>query len=194
MKKVAYIIPGYQQSYKNKKGYNKIAEFFKEKGIKPIHIELKWNYKNPIQFERYISQFLKKYKKPKNTKVYILGFSFGSMIALMSEFKTRPEALILCSLSPYFKEDLPKIPKGWSNWWKKNYKNSDISFDQIAPKIRTKVFIIAGDKEGVEVEYRAKSAKRMIKGSSLFVAKGAKHWISQSKYLTEVKKVISRLS
>jgi pimeloyl-ACP methyl ester carboxylesterase len=191
--KIAYIIPGYGQSYKKQKGYDKIADFFKEAGIKPIHIEIDWHSKNPDPFKYYVDQFLKQYKKPENSKVYVLGFSFGAIIAFLSEPKTRSTALILCSLSPYFSEDLPKLPKTWQGWWKKNFDGSDFSFNKLVPKITTKTFLIVEDGAGLEVQRRARSARRMIGNSSLFMAKGVKHNISQKEYLIQVKKVIQEL-
>jgi len=193
MDKIAYIIPGYGESRTKQPGYNKIASMFRERGIKPIHIEMRWRPAKPESFQNYIKQFLKKYKKPKNTKVYVLGFSFGALTAFLSESKAKPTAMILCSLSPYFKEDIPKLPKSWSRWWNKNYPDSEYSFNQLAPRIKTKIFLVTGDKEGPEVARRVRSAKKLIKESSLTIAKGAKHRISRKEYLVGVKKVIGKL-
>jgi hypothetical protein len=111
----------------------------------------------------------------------------------LSEPKTKPTAIILCSLSPYFKEDLPKLPKPWSRWWNKNWPGSEYSFNTLAPAIKTKILMVAGDKEGPEVDRKMRAAKRLIKKSSLISAKGAKHWISQKKYLVGVRKIIEKL-
>ena len=193
MQKIAYIIPGAGESYRRQKGYNKIGEFFKEKGIKPIQVEVDWHSKKSHQFEYWTSQFLKKYKKPKNTKVYVLGFSFGAVIAFLSEPKLRPDGLILCSLSPYFIEDHQKLPKAWLAWWRKNIKGSDYSFNELAPNVRSKTYLVFGDLEPSVVKPRMKAAKRMIKNSSLFMVRGGKHRISQKEYLDKVKKVIEKL-
>jgi hypothetical protein len=53
--------------------------------------------------------------------------------------------------------------------------------------------MVAGDKEPPEVTRRVRVAKRLIKKSSLIIAKGAKHQISQREYLIGVKKVIDKL-
>lgn len=192
MKKIAYIIPGYKQSYKRQKGYNKIAEFFEEKGIKPIHIELDWSAVKSGQYKSYSDQFLKKCKKVNGAKVYILGFSFGAVVAFLTAAKIKPDVLILCSLSPYFREDLKTLRSAWLKDWNKNFKNNDYSFNKIAKNIKTKTYIICGDKEGIEVEKRAIAAKRLIENSSLFIAKEAKHNVGQKEYLNIIKKVISK--
>ena len=193
MKKIVYIIPGYGESHKRQAGYDKVADMFRKKGIEPIHIEINWRSGKRQPFENYLKQFLKRYKRPKNTKIYVLGFSFGALTAFLSEPKMKPAAIILCSLSPYFEEDLPKLPKSWSRWWKKYYPDSNYSFHELAPLIRTTVFMVVGDKENLVVRQRARSAKRLIKKSTLVVATGAKHRISQKEYLVGVKKIIDKL-
>jgi predicted alpha/beta-fold hydrolase len=193
MKKIAYIIPGYGESRTRQPGYDKVADMFRAKDIKPIHVEINWRAGKPQSFENHLKQFLKKYKRPRNAKVYILGFSFGALIAFLSEPKTKATAIILCSLSPYFKEDLPKLPSSWSRWWKKNYPDSKYSFNELAPTIKTRIFMVAGDKEGPEVARRAMAAKKLLKNISFVTAKGAKHRISQKEYLIGVKKVIDKL-
>jgi len=193
MKKIVYIIPGFGESHERQKGYERVAGFFKEQGITPIHIEINWHIKKPHQFEYWKEQFLKKYKRPKNAKVYVLGFSFGAVIAFLAEPKTRPDGLILCSLSPYFIEDQAKLPKAWLKWYKKNIKGSDYSFVDLASRIRSKTFLVMGDKEPSVVGKRVRAAKRIIKKSSLFIARGAKHNISEKEYLKGVKRVIEKL-
>ena len=140
-----------------------------------------------------MAQFLKKYKKPKGAKVYVLGFSFGAVIAFLAEPKAKPDAIILCSLSPYFMEDQSKLPKSWLKWYQKNIKGSNYRFDQLAPRIHTKTFLLMGDKEPSVVGRRTRVAKLMIKKSSLFIAKGAKHRISQKEYLAGAKRMIERI-
>jgi hypothetical protein len=81
----------------------------------------------------------------------------------------------------------------WRKRWEKEFKDNEYSFNALAPKIKVRTYIIAGDKEGNEVVRRARGARRMIENSSLMIAKGAKHKISQKEYLASVKKVIDQL-
>jgi len=188
-----YIIPGYGESHKKQSGYKDIAKMCTERGIKPIHVSIDWHAKGRKHFEKYISQFLRQYKKPKDAKIYVLGFSYGAMIAFLSEPITRPDALILCSLSPYFKEDLKTLKPSWLTWWNANFKDSDYSFNKLAPKIKTRTFLIAGDNEGPELARRVRLAKRMIRNSSRVTVKGAKHNVSRKKYLSAVGNIIEKL-
>ncbi|MEJ0054033.1 MAG: hypothetical protein WDN10_04940 [bacterium] len=193
MKRIAYIIPGYGESHTRQRGYDALAEMFKAKGIVPVHIEIDWHGKKPSRFGEYAKQFLQQYEKPRQTETYILGFSFGAIIALISAKQAKPTNLILCSPSPFFTEDMKTFKPALRKWWKENFVESDYSFDAIAPMIRQKTYVIVGDKEDVECGKRARAAKRNIRNSQLVTAKGAKHNISQKEYLAAVWKVVSKL-
>lgn len=192
MKRIAYIIPGHQESHTKQKGYDKVTSFFEAQGITPIHVEIDWS-KKPGQFKDFSQQFLKQYKKPKNAEVYILGFSYGAVAAFLSAIKTKPTAFIFCSLSPYFLEDQKNLKPAWLKWFKENMVKSDYSFKELAPTISSKAYFIVGSEEDPSCLYRARNAKKLIPDSSLVIAKGAKHKISQKEYLVAVEKVIKKL-
>ena len=114
MNKIAFIIPGYVESKKSNPAYAKIAGYFREKGMRTVIVNIDWRYK---VMSDYVKQFKETYAKCdiNGAEVYFLGFSYGAMIAFISSTELKPKIQILCSLSPYFKEDLPHIP----TWWKK---------------------------------------------------------------------------
>jgi hypothetical protein len=188
MNKIAYIIAGYGESPASRPGYRKIAKMFKEQGFKVVQVKIKWKYKAIIPFEKYTEQFLKQYKEADET--CILGFSFGAIIALASGVELKPTSLILCSLSPYFKEDLKTIPPSWLKWYRKQY-DTEYVFKDLASQIVSKTYLLMGSKE--EPFPRVLDAKRKIKGSKLLVAKGAGHNPSHKEYLNQVSSVISDL-
>lgn len=197
MKKVVYIIPGYEESYLSKRSYKKVAGIFGARGIEPVQVEIDWFYKKPMRFKDHSEQFLKQFKesKSKGEEVYLFGFSFGAIIALLNQNKVKPKAVILCSLSPYFKEDQKDFKPSWLKWWRKNYTESDYSFDKLAKNVKTKVYLLVGDcedKEGFCLK-RAKDAKKKIKNSSLTIIKNTKHNIYQKEYLAVIKKVVGKL-
>ncbi|MDB5259852.1 MAG: hypothetical protein JWN37_83 [Candidatus Nomurabacteria bacterium] len=194
MKKVVYIIPGGGESHKRQKGYNKIAKMFEEKGITPIHVEIEWEDRKKSQnFSNYFDQFLKVFKKEKGTQIYILGFSFGAMIAYLTASKTKPKAFILCSLSPYFEEDMEKTIKvSWVKRWRKAFVDS-YSFAKFVSKVKSETYLLVGDKEDKSVLIRSKEAKKKIKYSRLTIIKGVKHNIGQKEYQEAIKKLINKL-
>ncbi len=193
MEKIVYIIPGYGETHLSRKAYGKLAKAFESRGIMPIHVKINWHARKPRRFRDYVVQFLKQYKNRKNEEAYVLGFSYGATIAFLSEPKTNPSTLILCSLSPYFSEDLEHFKPSWLKWFRKNFTESDYVFNKLAPKIKSKTFLFVGDKEGPEALRRAKDAKRKIKGSKLTIIKKTKHNIGQKEYLSELNKFISGL-
>lgn len=102
--KTIFIIPGFRHLPTNK-AYKEIARMLKKEGYLPILIKIPWKQTTISENTQF---FLKKYKKIATKKKYILGFSFGAMIAFIASTKVSTSGLILCSLSPYFKEDLSK--------------------------------------------------------------------------------------
>ena len=62
-------------------------------------------------------------------------------------YRVKVKALILCSLSPYFKEDIKNLEKDWVKSWKKDFIHSDYSFVEVAKKIHTKTYLCVGKEE-----------------------------------------------
>ncbi len=184
--KVAYIIPGSGES-PDEKAYKQISYFFRKKGIKPIPIKINWKYK---LMPDYIEQF-RQQAKVKNPD-YVLGFSFGAMIALISANEIKPKKLILCSLAPWFKEDLPKLKKSWLKLaGKRQVKNlKKYSFKKISRKIISKTILIYGSKEAKELENKVKETHKKIKNSELIAIPKVKHKIADERYLKTISDVI----
>ncbi len=190
MNKIAFIIPGHGCPTKNKE-YQEIARYFNQKKIKPIFVEIDWKRNTHIE---YIEQFKKQYTQyvGKNDEVYVLGFSFGAMISCITAPDLKPKVQILCSLSPFFKEDMPKIKQWWKDYHGK--KRCEVfekfSFSEIARNTKSKTFILIGTKEGIEVERRARAAKEKIRNSELIILEGVKHDISDERYLKKIAEII----
>ncbi len=193
MKKIAYIIPGHGESVENQPVYKRIAKAFAERGIEPVQITIDWHHQKPAKFSDYVKQFLQQRKKVKNAEVYVLGFSFGAMIAFLSAARIKPDVLILCSLSPYFLEDHKKLKPDWLKWWQKSIADSDYLFSDLAPGITAKTYLIVGDQESQSCLTRARQAKKQIANSKLIYARGAKHRMRQKEYFKTVKDLISKI-
>src|SRR3989338_353910 len=174
MGKIVYIIPGHTEFIRYKR-YKKILPLFTSKGFEVVPVEIKW--KKHVMTD-YVSQFLKEYKPKKGS--YIFGFSFGSMIALISAKKVRPKAIILCSLSPYFKEDIPEMKRIFGKKLDKYFSKKDFedlekcSFRKVVKGVKCKTILIVGDREIVvrkktysSVLDRSNEAKRLLRGSRL---------------------------
>lgn len=184
-----YIIPGFTHTG-NEPGYKKTAALFRKKGYTPIIFHPAWKRKTvtdvAVDFLNFYEQ-----KKHAHTKFSLLGFSFGAIIALITAGKIHPEKLFLCSLSPYFSEDLPNIP----GWWKKFIGKrrvddfSALSCKRLCALISSKTHIFVGEIEITrypQLLIRAAHPHTLIKLSELTVIPKAKHDIGQKEYLQAI--------
>mgnify|MGYP005844460829 CR=1 FL=1 len=190
MSKVVYIIPGFTEKV-NLKGYQQAIKFFKSRDFKVIPIKISWKYK---VMSDYVDEFFCQLSHKKSDDVYLFGFSFGAIIAFISSVKIKPKMLFLCSLSPYFKEDLKFIKKSWRKGvGKKRIEDlKNFSFEKLAKDISCKTFLIVGEKEPKEVRKRVDDAHKKINKSELFIAINAQHEISQKEYIKKLHGVITK--
>ncbi|MBI2074790.1 MAG: hypothetical protein HYT83_03050 [Candidatus Levybacteria bacterium] len=172
--KTVFIIPGFKHKPTNK-AYKEIARMLKKEGYKPVLINVPWKQTTISENAQY---FLKKYKKINTKKKYMLGFSFGAMIAFIASTKVSASGLILCSLSPYFKEDLLKASTRFlSSITQQRYRDfSKLHCASLAKKIKAKKILML---------YGAKEEKSLIKR----VNKAYSQIPSRRKYLISIKKV-----
>lgn len=189
--KVAYIIPGLDQSSRSKP-YRELANFFRGNNFQPVPVQISWKYKT---MTHYLKQFYQHSQNQPRQETCMLGFSFGAMIAFLSASFVNPRALILCSLSPYFKEDLPHIPQVWKTYMgiRKITDMKKYSFNAYAQEIKSKTFIVVGDKEYPLTKKRAAEASKKISGSRLLTIRGAEHNIAQKEYLKTLEELIAEL-
>lgn len=185
--KVVYVIPGFRHTPKTK-AYQKIAKILRGEGYKPVLVKIPWRQTTISENTEY---FLKQYKKIKTRKKYILGFSFGAMIAMLASTKVSPSGLILCSLSPYFKEDIAKSGRGL------RYEDfSKLHCKTLAKKVKAKsVNMLYGTKETKPLIRRVTKAYRQISASKkrLVAIKNIEHDIANKHYLQTIHTITKTL-
>lgn len=184
--KTIFIIPGFAQRPTNK-AYIEIAKILESEGYCPILIDIPWKKSTISQNAEY---FLKIYKKTKAKKKYILGFSYGAMIAFIAATKVNASGLILCSLSPYFKEDMPKTNKNLSALMATRYEDfSKLHCETLAKKIKAKrVLMLYGGQEAKTLIKRVTGAFDQISGTKkhLIRISKTKHEIGNKRYLNTI--------
>lgn len=190
MKKI-FIIPGFRHS-SNQKEYLDVADIFKKKGFEPMIVNIKWKY---TVFNQWVEQFWKSFKQEKDDEIVLLGFSYGAMIALVAATKIKPTNLVLCSLSPYFSEDIPKLKRSWLQSIGKKRVNdfSDLNFEEISKQVKCKTYLLIGEKESKKypgLELRVLEAHKEIK-SKLIRMTNVDHNIGQKEYLETIDKLFS---
>lgn len=194
-RKLIYIIPGFRHKPKNK-AYKEIAKILKSEGYHPIPITIPWRKTTISQNCEY---FLKVYKKIKTRKKYILGFSFGAMIAFLASTKVSTCGLILCSLSPYFKEDLSKVNKSWeSSIMTQRYQDfSKLHCATLAKKIKAKqILMLYGVKEERSLIKRVTQAYDQISSRHKYLIPilETEHDIGDRRYLNKIHQIAKELN
>lgn len=194
-RKTVFIIPGYKHKPKNK-AYREIAKILKNEGYFPIPVAIPWKQTTISQNCEY---FLKKYKKINTKKKYILGFSFGAMIALIASTKVSVSGLILCSLSPYFKEDLSGVNKSWisSIMAQRHQDFSGLHCAKLAKQIKAKqILMLYGTKEERSLKKRVTDAFDQISSTNkyLFSIKETDHNIGDKRYLNKIHQAAKALN
>ena len=178
------------------KKYQKVIKFFQASHFKTVPVKITWDYK---VMSDYAKEFLSQFKPAgKGEEVYLFGFSFGAMIALITVAQIKPKVLFLCSLSPYFKEELPYIKNSWKKivGSKRLEDFKKFSLNRLAKSVHCKTILVFGAKESPDTKAevkRAKSINKKIKNSKLFIIPDAKHEIGGKSYLNQLKVIISKL-
>lgn len=184
MKKIIYIIPGFLHSPKQKE-YQKLKSIFLSKGYDVVLADVKWKYQT---MSDYVRQFTEKIKIDKRDKRYVLGFSFGAMIAMISATKIKFDELILCSLSPYFKEDIKNMKKSWKDSIGKNRIEDfqKYSAGKLSKNIKSDTFLFMGENEPIELKNRVEKTHRQIINSKLVIIPNTKHELNKE-YIDKIK-------
>lgn len=177
VKRVAYIIPGYRENIHGK-SYRALSKHLISKKISPIFISIHWKNRTMTS---YVRQFLQQINL-QTEKFYIIGFSYGAMMALIASALLKPERLYLCSLSPYFKEDVKKLSiSDYRLIGKKRAKDfNNYSFHKFVKKISCKTFLFAGTDELPSVLKRSKEAVDNIKGSRFASVRQGTHKVDDT--------------
>jgi hypothetical protein len=194
--KIAFIIPGGNHDC-GMIAYKKIGGYFKKKGIKPLFIEINWK-QNSIQdliseSRKKISDYLKIYQ---NSEKYMLGFSFGAMCCIANSIIVKPKKLILCSLSAFYREDIPRL-----SWWMKLYADyfeypgfKKPSYPAITRDIEKNTLFIYGQGEILIFNKKnVEARKKIFSQSEVKIVKGAWHNIGNRNYQRTIEGTIKDL-
>lgn len=191
--KAVFIIPGFRQKPTNR-AYKEIKKILEGEGYFPILVSVPWK-KSTISDNTEF--FLKVFKKIKAKEKYMLGFSFGAIIAFIASTKVGTSGLILCSLSPYFKEDVSTKKKTVSPLISARYQNfSKLHCESLAKKIKAKkIFMLYGTQEARSLIRRTKDAFNQISSCQKYLIPILKtdHEIGDRRYLSTIHQAARKL-
>ena len=183
MKKKLYIIPGFGETTKDKP-YKEIQKNAKDKGYEVIPIDLSWSRNTMSDWIREAREKVLEYGDNNSS---ILGFSFGAFVAVELSKEFSFKKIFVCSLSPYYSEDLKFMPKVIIRHGKKRV--ADFKKYKFPANIKIKAVFMVGDSEWKFAQKRVGERFKKWKGTkSLKIINDSNHDIGNPEYLKEIKK------
>lgn len=187
--KTIFVIPGFKQKPASK-SFVWLKKFLNEKNFDVKIVPIIWNYKTITD---YCLQFEKFYDENKGKENYILGFSYGAVIAYITAEKLQPKKIFLCSLSPDFKEDVSSMNNFIRCYiGKRRVKDCMTrSGKDIAKRLTLPTVIFYGEKEGEQypqLKKRCEETALLAKNAKLIIVKDSLHDIANPEYMEAIKK------
>ncbi len=183
MKQIIYIIPGFGESLKDKP-YLELIKYFESKGLRVVFYQPKWKW-NTIK--KWLDDFQNLLEKDDTQDSVILGFSFGADIAVLSTKTHNFSKLILCSISPYFKEDIKYLPTLTEKYLGKKRMKAFQKQDFPKNTIISAIFL-SGSEEKVLFPNSNRKYFDLWKGDKKYIiVLNSGHDISTPNYIKEIK-------
>lgn len=191
--KTIFIVTGFRQKKDNPQ-FRWMRPFFKKLGYEVKMFAADWDYH---VMSDYVADFKQYYESNKEKTNYVLGFSFGAMIALLSAKDLKPNKLYLCSLSPYFKEDMKVLRPDWQRKIGsrriQDFRNH--SFKQAVKDVSAPTVVLYGEAEGEKfpsLKKRCEAADKSLEKSRLLVVPNAPHQIDHQDYVRVVQSLFKK--
>ncbi len=192
MWKVIYLIPWFTEQITDDR-YNFLVEFLKNQKTQTIPIIIDWKYKVMSDYVQECKSQMNRHTE--HDTVYTLWFSFGAVISyIVSAHTNFISTQYLCSLSPYFQEDLDSIPERRKKIIGKNriHDFQSLSSSRLAKNIFAQTYLLYWKKEPNAVEVTSKRVSKEIKKSNIISIPWAKHDISQDVYSKQIELLLSK--
>lgn len=189
--KTFFLIPGFR-TQSTDKPFRWLVTYLENEGIRVVKTPIEWNHRTLSENTTEFVEFFSKHRTKEN---YVLGFSYGAVIALLTANFLKPKMIYLCSLSADFSEDHDAMDP-----WVKKYigkkRYADIktrSGRKLARQLLVPSVIFYGGKEGREypqLKKRCEETSRLARGSKLIIVKNSPHHIDFPEYVEAIKKEI----
>lgn len=187
MKKI-FIIPGFKQKATDK-SFVWLKKFLIAKGFGVSLVPIAWERRTMTD---YAAEFESFYKKHNATDNYVLGFSYGAVIAFITANKLKPKKIYLCSLSSDFKEDVRSMKRGIVKYIGKRRISDSLtrSGKKIAKDLIVPAVVFYGEKEGrqyPQLKIRCEETVKLARQAKLVVVKRSPHAIDHPEYRKAIK-------
>lgn len=190
--KTAFVIAGFNMSQTAADPkYEELRKAIAAKGYKVVASPIYWNKKT---ISEYTNEFIEFYKSNKGDgENIVIGNSFGAVVAFLSAPTIKPDRVLVCSLSAYFKEDMHKQKPSYMlrRFGKRRTADSHIiSADETAKKINAAhvhMTFMRGEKENwgrfIKLSERVERSAKAVKGSKLVIVPDCPHSFRTREYI-----------
>lgn len=186
--RIAVIVPGMWHKT-SEAPYQTVAGYYRARGITPVFLDINWKRVHPGNLGTSISPIADEIrKKYPGSGVCLFGFSFGAVIAHKLSETLNPDHILLCSMSPVFKEDREHqiFP----------FRQLQALLSESVPYAKSgsrPLCFLYGDNDSFLINRKIIARRRSsFPQSSTIIVKNAGHELGAD-YLNAVKKVISEI-
>lgn len=182
--------PGFQEDM-DSRDYAAVLKIIEDKGYKAQFVPIDWQRKT---INQWVAQFEAAYHQHDPERTILAGFSFGAMTAFVAAARRNPAALWLCSLSPYFAEDMRTKDQAGS-WMefigpRRAEAFKRLQFDTLAAQIVCRSMLFVGEKEWPGTRERAGLAHTALVDSRMEVVPDVAHDITAPPYMNAIARAI----
>ncbi|MEX0910184.1 MAG: hypothetical protein WDZ73_00290 [Candidatus Paceibacterota bacterium] len=180
--KKLYLVPGFGESPSDY-GYMQITKIAESYGYCVVPVSIRWSKRTATHW---VKDFLDVVEKNGAHNSIALGFSFGAYVVALASMSKKFDEIILCSMSPYFKEDLKFIPHDSLDFFGKR-RVEDFKL-HLTPIFNTKTSLYFGDQDWLIAIKKAEKLAKSSKLVNFFLIKGVGHDISHNLYIKTIAK------
>lgn len=195
--KTVFIISGFNLHLSaTSNDYQDLRDQLADKGYRVVPVPISWMHTTPRQ---YTAKFIEFYQEHKGSYNLVIGNSFGAVVALLSAPEIKPDELFLCSLSPFFKDDIHAKPDAYFERYfgkKRMAELRSTDFDLLTEQINSldiRTTITYGQDEhrtSPSLVNRCVDASNKINKSRLIELPNAPHSMEDPKYTEELLKIL----
>lgn len=172
--------------------YDKILRKVQRRGHKTTFCPITWRGTN---IHDWVEEVRPTYRQHDPAQTILVGFSFGAMTALLLTAECPPAGLILCSLSPYFAEDLPFIPARWVRRLNPRRRAAfeKLHFSDYGTQIACPTRLVTASLETEWLQQRTRAVRDSIPGAHILIAQGVGHEPAAWPYVQTLDKTFDSL-
>lgn len=184
MKPRLLLIPGFGEPATDAP-YPTLRKKLEHKFQVSIHTP-RWSYATASMWLRDLEKSLNAFE---TAHVTVVSFSLGAYITLLASEAHPFKKIILCSLSPFFKEQMPKMPKGARVFFGKR-RVLDFSTHSIPKTIKSPAIFLFGSEDwDMGIEEARKLSKKY--GGTFDIIEGAHHELTPE-YIEKIVTFVER--